>query len=254
MCGLVVTLLAPKKRGKWELEQVWNIFTHNLIQNEQRGKEATGVGVIQNDGTRRVWKLPLPASKFTGTEDYLQHTREAFTPDTICLLGHTRRPTKGDVGYSNNNHPILTEHIIGVHNGNIKNDDDIFRNLSVERRGEVDSEAIFSLIETIPEEMKDESYQRAIASRVELLSGLMTTVSMDIRRPGELLVLKRDMPFSMHYEKAFDALFFSSRYVFLRRAFGRSVVTEALESKRGYLFYVGEFTGLQQRYSAVFPI
>lgn len=254
MCGLVCTLLSPKKCSNWERDQIWDIFTKNLVQNEQRGREATGIGIIQNDGTRRVWKLPVPASEFIQTEDYLQFARKAFGPETFCLLGHTRKPTKGDVGYSNNNHPILTKNIIGIHNGTILNDDVLFWGLSLPREGNVDSEAIFALLETIPQSLNGEKYYDEINKRVMILKGQMTTLSLDIRRPGELLVIKRDMPFSMHYEKAFDALFFSSRYVFLRKAFGRSVITEALESKRCYLFRADEFERNDQRYSEAFTL
>ena len=63
--------------------------------------------------------------------------REPSAPETVCLLGHTRKPTKGDVGYPNNNH---TKNIIGIHNGTILNDDVLFWGLSMHRNGAVDSE------------------------------------------------------------------------------------------------------------------
>ncbi len=254
MCGLAVTLLAPRERTRWELDRIWDIFTENLIQNEERGKDATGVGIVQQDGARKVWKLPIPASEFVNHSDYCERIRGVFGPETICLLGHTRKPTKGSVGHSNNNHPILTEHVIGIHNGKIPNDDRLFGDFSMPRNGEVDSEVIFAMLETIPEKLKGRTYCKAVAARVALLRGQLTTVSADVRRPGELLVLKRDMPFSMHYEESFGALFFSSRYVFLRKAFGRSVITEALVSKLGYIFKTEEFSYIKRRYSVAFAL
>ncbi|MBU0494957.1 MAG: hypothetical protein KKB13_24195 [Chloroflexi bacterium] len=41
---------------------------------------------------------------------------------------------------------------------------------------------------------------------------------------------------SLEYEPALQALFFSSRYLFLRQAFGHSVITEALDPGQAHLF------------------
>ncbi len=59
---------------------------------------------------------------------------------------------------------------------------------------------------------------------------------MDLRKPTHLLALKYDMPLCVHYHEPWDALCFSSRYLFLRKAFGRSVITEALSTRHAYLF------------------
>lgn len=254
MCGLAVTLLAPAQRSHEELDRIWEIFKENLVQNEERGKEASGVGFVLADGTRRVWKRPCPASEFVLTDDFRKHAREAFTQDIVCLFGHARKPTKGEVNHSLNNHPITTKNLIGIHNGEVSNDDSLFGNFSMPRKGMVDSEAIFALLEGIPPGVKGQAYRRAIASRINLVQGKLTSVSMDVRRLGELLVLKRDMPLSMHYEDSIHALFFSSKYIFLRKAFGRSVVTEALESRQGYIFKIREFSKLAQRYSQTFSL
>lgn len=254
MCGLIGVLLAPKQRTDWERDRIWDIFTEALVQNEERGRDATGVGLVKRDGTRRHWKLPLPAHEFIRTEDYSLRARRAFDENTFCLLGHTRKPTKGKVGNSRNNHPLTTAHLIGIHNGEISNDDQLFGAYAMPRKGEVDSEAIFALLETIPAETHGETYHRRIREKVDLLTGKLTTISLDTRRPGELLVLKRDMPFSMHNNADFGAVFFSSRYVFLRRAFGRSVITEALESKRAYLFYSERFSQEPRCYSHSFEL
>jgi glucosamine 6-phosphate synthetase-like amidotransferase/phosphosugar isomerase protein len=177
--------------------------------------------------------------------------RHSIARPSACT-GHTRKPTKGEVGHSKNNHPILTKYVIGIHNGEIKNDDDLFGEYSMPRNGQVDSEAIFALLDTVPAPLNGKEYKNRIISIVDRLSGRLTTVSMDMRRPGELLILKRDMPFSMHYEPSLNALFFSSRYVFLRKAFGRSVITEALPTKQGYIFKLDEFDRLENRYSDTF--
>lgn len=254
MCGLAVILLAHCRRNNEDFDNIWEIFSENLVQNEQRGKEATGVCIINRDNSFKILKLPIPASEFIKREEYKKNIRKAFNKNTFCIMGHTRKPTKGSVGYSNNNHPIETENIIGIHNGNIKNDDNLFENIHISRKGEVDSEAIFALLGTIPENITRENYCKEISLKVKTIEGNMTTVSFDRRHSNEILLLKRDIPFSMHYEKIYHSLFFSSRYVFLRKAFGRSVITEALESKKGYIFRADDFENIPQRYSSIFKL
>jgi hypothetical protein len=61
-------------------------------------------------------------------------------------------------------------------------------------------------------------------------------LSVDLRNPARLVVLKHRRPLCLHYEDSLGALFFSSRYVFLRLAFGQSVIMEVLEDGFGYCF------------------
>jgi glucosamine 6-phosphate synthetase-like amidotransferase/phosphosugar isomerase protein len=60
---------------------------------------------------------------------------------------HTRYATQGSPSNNDNNHPILIpDTVIGIHNGIILNDDDLFAEHGWQRIAEVDSEAIFHLI------------------------------------------------------------------------------------------------------------
>jgi glucosamine 6-phosphate synthetase-like amidotransferase/phosphosugar isomerase protein len=160
----------------------------------------------------------------------------AIGDDTVCVLGHTRMPTKGSRWRNVNNHPLVAGHVVGVHNGIIVNDDRIFAHTGLPRSGEVDSEVIFRLQDTVNPLLCNGRYAALVQERVSLLEGTFATLSVDLRLPAGLLVLKQFQPLCLHYEREWQALFFSSRYVFLRQAFGRSVITEALESGRGFYF------------------
>jgi CheY-like chemotaxis protein len=90
---------------------------------------------------------------------------------------------------------------------------------------------------TGPEALKlIKSQQEEVRQKTNLLDGIFATLSVDLRAPWGLLVLKEQRPLCLHYEPELGALFFSSRYLFLRRAFGRAVLTEALESGHGFYF------------------
>ncbi|MCX7680889.1 MAG: glucosamine 6-phosphate synthetase [Anaerolineae bacterium] len=235
MCGLVGLLLYPQARAAGEWQAIRACFTRALLANEERGRDASGVAIVQRDGSFALYKAPLPASELVATVAYEQ-LLDRVGSETVCLLGHTRMPTKGSSLDNANNHPVLAGHVLGVHNGHIGNDDLLFAQLKLPRAGQVDSEVIFRLLDSLPVHTLNGNYLYAVRQKVTLLEGHFATLSVDIRLPTKLLVLKRDMPLCLHYHKLWQALYFSSRYAFLRQAFGQVVVTEALPSRHIYLF------------------
>jgi amidophosphoribosyltransferase len=235
MCGLAGVLLHPARRSAEVWREIVKVATANLVSNLERGQEATGVAVIEANGRCQIFKQPIPAPELVKTAGYKQ-ALSAVGSDTVCILGHTRAPTKGSRWRNINNHPLLAGHVVGIHNGVISNDDDIFAHLNLPRAGEVDSEVIFRLLDTMNPLKDSRKYLTLARKRIGLLEGTFTTLSVDLRKPTRLLVLKNREPLCLHYERKSEALFFSSRYLFLRRAFGRSVITEALKNRRGYYY------------------
>ncbi|MGC9400486.1 MAG: class II glutamine amidotransferase [Anaerolineae bacterium] len=235
MCGLVGVLLFPKARSPEERRALLDITTSNLLANEERGRDAAGVAVFQRDGRYVVFKQPTPASALVEMPGY-HAALSTMGAQTVCILGHTRSPTKGSRWRNVNNHPLVGEHVVGVHNGEIENDEQLFAALRLPRRGEVDSEIIFRLQESVDPRSANGRYCAALRPRLNLLKGHFATLSIDLRKPTQLLALKYLRPLCLHYEASSQALFFSSRYLFLRRAFGRAVITEALDSGFGFCF------------------
>jgi len=241
MCGLAGVLIGDNSNGE-VLERIKGLFTMNLLANEERGKEATGVSVLNCDCAFFVKKSPTRASQFIESKSYKNFMNDMVGEEATILLGHTRRPTKGTPDNNDNNHPVVVGDTVGIHNGTITNDDEIF--LSKDRRrdrkrrriGSVDSEAIFALMDEIDPSQPLEGYVEEVRSAASLLVGSYTTMFFNRILPHNIFLLKYDNPISVHYAQDLNSLFFSSGYVFLRRAFGRSVITEALPSKRGYVF------------------
>lgn len=219
--------------------EILEIHTANFVFNEARGREASGLAVIQEDGTYRIFKQPVEASDLVGMEGY-QETLAMVNDRTVCVLGHTRMPTKGSRWRNVNNHPIQAGQVIGIHNGIIANDDQLFVDRRLPRNGEVDSEIIFQLVNSVDPAQWNGRYLQKIQGVVDNLEGTFATLSMDLRNPGRLLVLKHLRPLCIHYEEEWQALFFSSRYIFLRKAFGRQVISEALDSGYGYIYNAQE--------------
>ena len=112
--------------------------------SESRGGEATGL-VILKTNELLVYKEALPASKFIKTDTY-RYLAEKDEGGIHIAMGHDRLVTNG-VANDNNNQPVIKDEIIGVHNGIVVNDKQIWANYpNLSRETSVDTEIILSLI------------------------------------------------------------------------------------------------------------
>ncbi len=235
MCGIAAILLYPQERTAAEWLAIRDVFTRNLLFNEERGRAATGLAVVQSDGQVELFKAPYPACEFVELPEY-QRLLAAMGPKTTLILGHTRLPTKGDPACEANNHPVHAGPVFGVHNGHIPNDDELFARFGYPRQGQVDSEIIFQMLAAVPPAADSGMYLSQILPRLILLQGQFTFLACDQRAPYRLLVLKHNNPLCLHYHPGWSAIIFSSRYIFLRKAFGQSMITEAIEHDQLMMF------------------
>src|SRR5262245_9286709 len=142
----------------------------------ERGQDATGYAYHAPDGRVAVVKDSIPLSAFIKRLDVPQSIHSAIL--------HVRDFTKGRPGLNDNNHPIRYGRVVGVHNGHIDNDDDLF-----ERRGKqrstpyisVDSEAIMMLVDELG----------AAGPALELVRGSAAIAVLRDDEPDRLTLAKR---------------------------------------------------------------
>ena len=116
-----------------------------LLGIEERGRHATGAAFFEGPECV-VQKTNMAASEFV---EYLD-----MAPETRNVILHTRWATKGSPSINDNNHPIDVRGTVGVHNGMIWNDDDLFRAIGSDKRiAQVDSEAIFATLQHSPDKV-----------------------------------------------------------------------------------------------------
>jgi glucosamine 6-phosphate synthetase-like amidotransferase/phosphosugar isomerase protein len=104
-------------------------------------------------------------------------------PGSTQVLVHVRDYTKGHPTIEANNHPIRHGDVVGIHNGIIVNDDEIFARYGFTRAHPemtVDSEAIFALAE----------HAEGRAEALEELHGAMATAWLDERVPATLFLAR----------------------------------------------------------------
>jgi glucosamine 6-phosphate synthetase-like amidotransferase/phosphosugar isomerase protein len=134
----------------------------------ERGADAVGYA-YRNGGPIQVHK------QRTGASALLDRV-EIPDPATQVLV-HVRDYTKGHPTIAANNHPVRHGSVVGIHNGIILNDEEIFDEYGFERADPemtVDSEAIFALAELTDSRPKE----------LERLRGSLASAWIDERRPG----------------------------------------------------------------------
>jgi glucosamine 6-phosphate synthetase-like amidotransferase/phosphosugar isomerase protein len=164
MCGIAGYSLSPSSRVERTLAA-----QALLAAIAERGADAVGYAWRGNG------EAPVTIHKQrTGASALLE---EIHVPGTATqALIHVRDYTKGHPTIAANNHPIRHGAVVGVHNGIIVNDEEIFAERGFQRAEPemtVDSEAIFALAEDGP----------ADAATLEALRGSMATAWLDERRP-----------------------------------------------------------------------
>jgi glucosamine 6-phosphate synthetase-like amidotransferase/phosphosugar isomerase protein len=160
----------------------------------ERGSDAAGYCYRGPDVALAIHKQRSGASRLLDSIRVPAKSRQA--------LVHVRDYTKGHPSLGANNHPIRHGAVIGIHNGIIRNDEEIFARHGFERaapRMTVDSEAIFALME------KAQSSAKAL----DELYGSMASAWMDEREP-EVVYVARGMGRPLWLGEGRNELFFAS--------------------------------------------
>jgi glucosamine 6-phosphate synthetase-like amidotransferase/phosphosugar isomerase protein len=126
------------------------------------------------------------------------------------LLVHVRDYTKGHPTIEANNHPVRHGSVVGIHNGIITNDDDIFARHRFARSHPdmtVDSAAIFALAERAD----------SLAEAFDELCGSMAAAWMDERR-ADVLFLARGAGRPLWIGRGENELLFASTEATLKLA------------------------------------
>jgi len=141
----------------------------------ERGSDAVGYAYRSPDGEIVVHK------ERTGASAFLEAV--AIPDDATEALVHVRDYTKGHPSLAANNHPIRHGAVVGIHNGVIANDEDIFSRHGFQRAEPgmtVDSEAIFALVEAADDRQ----------AALEELYGSLATAWVDDRIPDAVFVAR----------------------------------------------------------------
>ena len=187
-------------------EPVKRLLERLLLASAPRGRRATGVAFV-SDKEIAVLKSDVEADKFVDLKEYNEACEKYINPckalgreRTISIIGHCRWPTKGSVEIRDNNHPIIADNVVGVHNGVISNDDILFNRFGLPRRGRVDSEVIFQLLNFYIH-CKQSSVVNSIQISCGMLNGDFACAFVDSTNPYMLWLFRDFNPlYVQHFE------------------------------------------------------
>lgn len=222
-----------------------------LREAEIGGRMASGVALM-HEKKAKVLRRALSGSQMASSYEYL-----AFMADHVkigkdtepenqlqSIIGHCRLPTQGSPSNHYNNHPILTDHIVGVHNGVISNDHELFEDFkkSFARIAEVDTEIIFQLIDYFSGKKQWSSTVDAIQKTTPYLQGYYACAALNSKSTRNLYLFKHGAPIRILYYPKVKVLFFATREHFIETAvskaeedMGKSIEIDLLDD-RGIAF------------------
>jgi len=145
MCGIAgVYVMEGAAQDRWSRLRRKRVLEDLLIQIKERGTDATGVAIIQEDGEYSIYKEAVDSRSFILSEDW---NRWIWRENVRIVMAHTRKATRGSPEDPRNNHPLRRHSIILTHNGGVHNELYLRQKFQMPRVSQVDSEAFAYLLE-----------------------------------------------------------------------------------------------------------
>jgi len=192
-------------------------FHELLAESEERGKDASGCAFVSPLCGKHhlfTYKKPVASSVLITQKDYKSLWRSS---NPSIAIGHSRAKTQGDQNDNNNNHPVVCESLAVVHNGMIGNDEQVFEDFKLKRRGEVDSEAIVSLV-AYYKFVKNFKTITAIQHMAKETRGSMACAMIDSKEPDTLYLWASTSPLNVVYQQSTGTVYFASTVDIAKRA------------------------------------
>lgn len=159
-----------------------------LVKLSERGRDATGIG-YNRVGYWHTLKNGVPALKFTETKLAKKMLREAKQARTVLL--HCRQATNGSAHNNANNHPVMSDKGMLVHNGVV------YFSESFKGKGTVDSEQLLLAIE-----------KYGLKKAIQKAGGTLTFAYVEYKHSNKLYLYHGGMPLTIVVDK--DRVWFGS--------------------------------------------
>lgn len=231
MCGIIGQLAfgeLSEEKEKTRQESMIFLGSELLQLTQERGKDATGVSLLFEDGNYMGLKMGIEPiefiARFGKTEKefggFIKAWRRTKRKANV-FLGHCRKSSRGDSINNNNNHPIKVGEIIGIHNGTLDNDDKIFENLKCKRDGDVDSEAIFRLLHHYTKNGTEPFTIEMMKEVAQRLDGTYAVLGMSGNNPYQVCGFRDRRPIDMALIRPLKLVVIASERKFIETALFR---------------------------------
>ena len=235
MCGIFGICI----HGQAKLTpQMLHLTINDLFKlSESRGKEAAGLAISGQDRIE-VYKEAVSATAMLKSQAYKQWFDQVLhsfvvnaqgnsTPP-VTVIGHSRLVTNGSMELHDNNQPVITNGLVGVHNGIIVNDGNLWQiSPALQRHYEVDTEIILGLIRNFFN--KTGSLVKATRQAFNLIKGTASIAVLFNDLNALLLATNNGSLYTCSNPKIGIHIFASERYmlqVLVKRAYMQKMLGE----------------------------
>lgn len=201
-----------------DVDSVKTFIKEVFLEAMSRGTHASGIAFTSTKHIVVV-KNNVPARRFVESKSFIEEVESCINLDnTLSIIGHCRLKTKGTPEDRNNNHPIISRKTVGIHNGTIANDEALFEKYKgIGRKGKVDSEVIFSLIDHL-QRVNRGNMEKAISDTAGLLLGTFACATVNSNNPYAIWLFRNRNPIDVLYYPRKGVVAFATSDSFIRRA------------------------------------
>jgi glucosamine 6-phosphate synthetase-like amidotransferase/phosphosugar isomerase protein len=221
ICGFVVDNAVGFKNltGRDVADDLSNLLKKLMVESRSRGTHASGVASVSRELEVGLLKKDVSSDLFIRDRKFEEFCGKFLDEKTRTVIGHTRHETKGNNKNNYNNHPIFSGRVIGIHNGHINNDEDLWTKTGFkkERQGKVDSEVIFHLIDIFAQK-NGFKIGNAIHSVSKQLEGSYACAVVHLQKPKYLWLFNRTSPIYLYSCKEVGLKVFASNDDFIKKA------------------------------------
>jgi hypothetical protein len=214
MCGILGIIQRSSLNKKKFLE-----FEFLLKLSESRGKEASGLCLVSGSKFNKIniVRSNLSPSEFINHKEY-QFFKKNFdfrNTDKSIMIGHTRMTTDGNENNENNNQPVHTNNLVGVHNGIICNFKELANKFKISKEVELDSDVLFRLIDqTVFEGQTKKSLQTGIRDIFKIIEGVANVAILNKNNNNLFLATNNG---SLYFYKEGNIFLFASEEIIIRK-------------------------------------
>lgn len=229
MCGIWGVVMTPESKAREGMSP--NEMAHLMFPAiRHRGPHAFGWMSFDGDESVEVVKCDGDVA----LNRNLRHV--TVRDDAMWVVGHVRYATHGSTEELSNNHPIIHGEVIGVHNGVLRNHEQILDQTGREEDiTEVDSEAIFAAV--------NKWGHRAGLRRIQ---GDMVTVYTKTSKPENLWIARSRGRQLFLARTVAGSLVFASELGVLEAVFGGANLTHIRELRYNQLLRIRDGKVVEQ--------
>jgi glutamine---fructose-6-phosphate transaminase (isomerizing) len=152
MCGIFGVIA---KEENYNRNDLVGLLEEVATLSQVRGKDSSGLA-FRFESTKHisVLKGPVSIDELLKTKEYhnfktsiLSEIKDINKNKIFAALGHARLVTNGSQLEDVNNQPVVKDGIVGIHNGIVVNEDELWANHTTSKREyEIDTEVIYSVL------------------------------------------------------------------------------------------------------------